>query len=435
MAIKSRFEAQAALYRELNPCAPDCTFTVASGCMAPAVATGDRVVVRACRPAELRVGDVVLLRQDGHVFLHRFLQRYERAGQGYLICKSDRRRRPDPLWAESALLGRLAAIEGRDSYAISAGRRLKAWCYGWFCRLGMAVGVLPPQPKFPPEELADPVSCRVQVRAQNLTWELQFHASAPQPDAALLAELRAASGAEGSADARARVVVFRGLSAGPFAWPEQAGGSEAPGLRVGLAAELAGGTVAYADEVSPRVAINAFFRLAAIALAEPRPTVLLHASSALTADGRAVQVFVGPSGCGKSTSARACGPAAVVDEDFVMLTRAAGGESGAGQWQRVPWSPLRELPELQPLPRALPVRAIYRPQAAADFGLTRLVGGEALAHCLHLPPEGVGDELFARRFAAVCELVGEVPVYRLCWHKQQPLGELLAGANAAFSQA
>ncbi len=88
------------------------TLHTTSGSMIPTVRMHkDAVVVIPCTPAEVQVGDIVLLRNPGSeagVLLHRLY----RIGDGKLITLGDNMRRPDRERDTDLLLGRAVSITG-----------------------------------------------------------------------------------------------------------------------------------------------------------------------------------------------------------------------------------------------------------------------------------------------------------------------------------
>lgn len=89
-------------------------FRVVSASMAPLVAAGDAVVIRAVAPESLAPGDIVLLESAGVFVLHRLA--VIRAGRG-LLTQGDRNAEPDGPWPPEALIGRAVAV-------VRAGREL-----------------------------------------------------------------------------------------------------------------------------------------------------------------------------------------------------------------------------------------------------------------------------------------------------------------------
>ena len=80
--------------------------------MLPTLWPGDMVEIRSCAIDQVLPGEIVLAMRDDRFFLHRFAGRSARNG---FQLRGDSMPRPDPLFPNEALLGRLAscAREGR----------------------------------------------------------------------------------------------------------------------------------------------------------------------------------------------------------------------------------------------------------------------------------------------------------------------------------
>jgi hypothetical protein len=78
--------------------------------MWPTLHSGDQVTVESVAVADLRAGDLVLLRNQEGLFLHRLLG-FTRGG--LLLTKGDGHRAPDTPWSSQALLGRATALSRR----------------------------------------------------------------------------------------------------------------------------------------------------------------------------------------------------------------------------------------------------------------------------------------------------------------------------------
>ena len=88
------------------------TLHTTSGSMLPAIRMEeDTVVVVPCTAAEVRVGDIVLIRKpsvSAGVLLHRLY----RMQNGQIVTLGDNLRKPDQAEADDALLGRAVSITG-----------------------------------------------------------------------------------------------------------------------------------------------------------------------------------------------------------------------------------------------------------------------------------------------------------------------------------
>lgn len=100
-------------------------FRVAGDCMEPEV--DNRAVVRLKRTGFFVPGDVVAFHdpRNHRLVVHRFLGYVRRRGEWKLMIKADRGVRPDPLVANSCVLGKAIARNGQ-AYRISLAKRLKA---------------------------------------------------------------------------------------------------------------------------------------------------------------------------------------------------------------------------------------------------------------------------------------------------------------------
>ncbi len=81
-------------------------FGIVSGSMRPVVNPGETVLVVPCPPAELRPGDLVVVRRPGGPVCHRFLRR----AAGLLVTQGDNTWRADAPVPENALVGRVVSI-------------------------------------------------------------------------------------------------------------------------------------------------------------------------------------------------------------------------------------------------------------------------------------------------------------------------------------
>lgn len=75
-------------------------------CMSPALRDGDLLLVKAVTARELRAGDIVLFRQSGKLWVHRFLCLKKAAGHpGWILTKPDNTLKLDEPFTESDLVG------------------------------------------------------------------------------------------------------------------------------------------------------------------------------------------------------------------------------------------------------------------------------------------------------------------------------------------
>jgi hypothetical protein len=100
--------------------------------MVPSIWPGDILVVRRGTPQGARSGEVVLFFREGHFYAHRLVSKAEERELLRLIARGDALSRNDPSYAESEMLGHVAAvIRGRKQIELArhpaAGQRLLRW--------------------------------------------------------------------------------------------------------------------------------------------------------------------------------------------------------------------------------------------------------------------------------------------------------------------
>lgn len=103
--------------------------TVSSNSMLPLLAKGDAIQVASCSAENLHPGDIVVVESGQALLAHRFQGRIRQQGRAYLLTRGDRPLATDPLWPDTALLGRVTARRrGRRVLAFDqgGGRRLNA---------------------------------------------------------------------------------------------------------------------------------------------------------------------------------------------------------------------------------------------------------------------------------------------------------------------
>jgi SAM-dependent methyltransferase len=107
--------------------------------MAPALKTGDRVKLEPVSPAELQIGQVVVVSMGGQIHCHRLIRRFIREGQEWAVTKGDGVAGEDPPVPAGQIIGVVAACaRPRVLHRLAwrawgwGSRRLQAW------RLGMA---------------------------------------------------------------------------------------------------------------------------------------------------------------------------------------------------------------------------------------------------------------------------------------------------------
>ena len=79
--------------------------------MVPAIFPGDLLTIRRQRPAELRVGDMVLCARGDRFFIHRLVGQAKPGGTSQWLLRGDALTESDPPAGEAELLGRVIEIE------------------------------------------------------------------------------------------------------------------------------------------------------------------------------------------------------------------------------------------------------------------------------------------------------------------------------------
>jgi signal peptidase I len=94
-------------------------FTIPTRSMYPALAPGDQVIVRRARAAELRVGDVLIVKSHTPTawIAHRLIARRVVDGVPRWITKGDQCVTADPPWAESQVIGYVVAAHRQRATA------------------------------------------------------------------------------------------------------------------------------------------------------------------------------------------------------------------------------------------------------------------------------------------------------------------------------
>ena len=79
--------------------------------MRPALAPGDKVLVSAASPDELRPGDIVVRKIANAHIAHRLIRSYASDNEIHLITKGDNALKADDVWQATQLVGKVIAIE------------------------------------------------------------------------------------------------------------------------------------------------------------------------------------------------------------------------------------------------------------------------------------------------------------------------------------
>jgi signal peptidase len=86
----------------------DCSYTVMSGSMSPALSPGDLVIVKVIAPSIINIGDVVTVKSGEFVYTHRVV---EKLGGDRFSLKGDANEDPDPGLVEaSQIIGKVVLI-------------------------------------------------------------------------------------------------------------------------------------------------------------------------------------------------------------------------------------------------------------------------------------------------------------------------------------
>lgn len=86
-------------------------FTIPTWSMAPTLQPGDQVLVSAVKPVDLRLGDILVIRQQGAWLVHRLIGPRIRSGNSFLLLKGDNTAQPDSPYTVAALYGIVNAVE------------------------------------------------------------------------------------------------------------------------------------------------------------------------------------------------------------------------------------------------------------------------------------------------------------------------------------
>jgi signal peptidase I len=109
--------------------------------MRPLIRDGDLLEIRAIRPEQVRLGDVLLYQNGRQSLVHRVVRLQDRGAEKLLLIWGDACLQPDGWVGAKQVLGRVARVErmGRSSSQDLAGQRLLAL---------VLVGILPVYKQF-----------------------------------------------------------------------------------------------------------------------------------------------------------------------------------------------------------------------------------------------------------------------------------------------
>lgn len=111
-------------------------FTVSTSSMQPALAPGDKVLISAVLPDELRPGDIVV-RKSAHAHIaHRLIGSYKSGSEIHLITKGDNALTADDAWQAAQLVGKVVAMDraGRKTSARFTRARRRAFVIAFLSR-------------------------------------------------------------------------------------------------------------------------------------------------------------------------------------------------------------------------------------------------------------------------------------------------------------
>lgn len=138
--------ANALVYDQLRAGRSFC-FTMSTSSMRPALAPGDRVIVSAALPSELRPGDIVVRRLADAWIAHRLIRSYASDNEIYLITKGDDSLTADDAWEATQLVGKIIAVErpGRKKTARFARARRRASIIAFLSRCQLSASRIKPK--------------------------------------------------------------------------------------------------------------------------------------------------------------------------------------------------------------------------------------------------------------------------------------------------
>jgi len=115
--------------------------------MRPALAPGDKVLVRAALPGELRPGDIVVRKVATARIAHRLIGSYTSGNEIYLITKGDNALKADDAWQATQLVGKAIAIEraGHKKPAHFARAIRRAFVIAFLSRCQLSVNRIEPK--------------------------------------------------------------------------------------------------------------------------------------------------------------------------------------------------------------------------------------------------------------------------------------------------
>ena len=122
-------------------------FTMSTSSMRPALAPGDKVLVSAALPDELRPGDIVVRKVANARIAHRLIGSYTSGNEIHLITKGDNALKADDPWQATQLVGKVIAIEraGHKKSAHFARARRRAFVIAFLSRCQLSANRIEPE--------------------------------------------------------------------------------------------------------------------------------------------------------------------------------------------------------------------------------------------------------------------------------------------------
>jgi signal peptidase I len=102
-------------------------FTIATRSMLPTIAPGDRVIARGVGAAEVRVGEIAMIR-DGQVWLaHRLVEKRRVEGRWDFVTQGDNCLKADRVWSSEQICGKIVELRRADkSHSLESLRTRRA---------------------------------------------------------------------------------------------------------------------------------------------------------------------------------------------------------------------------------------------------------------------------------------------------------------------
>ncbi|MGA9773950.1 MAG: S24/S26 family peptidase [Blastocatellia bacterium] len=119
-------------------------FTMSTSSMRPALAPGDKVLISAALPDQLRPGDIVVRKiADAHI-AHRLIGSYTADNEIHLITKGDNALKADDAWQATQLVGKVVAIERAGHKKLTQAKR-RAFVIAFLSRCQLSASRIEPE--------------------------------------------------------------------------------------------------------------------------------------------------------------------------------------------------------------------------------------------------------------------------------------------------